>query len=41
MAYAKACEKQPSTMAAVLALEDSKVEEICASIKDGVVVVAA
>ena len=40
MAMQKACEKQPSTMAAVLALEDSKVEEICASIKDGVVVAA-
>ena len=37
MAMQKACEKQPSTMAAVLALEDSKVEEICASIKAGVV----
>ncbi len=40
MAMQKACEKQPSTMAAVLALEDSKVEEICASIKQGVVVAA-
>jgi len=39
MAMQKACEKQPSTMAAVLALEDSKVEEICASI-NGVVVAA-
>lgn len=35
-AMQKACEMQPSTMAAVLALPDEKVEEICASI-DGVV----
>lgn len=39
MAMQKACEKQPSTMAAVLGLEDKIVEEICASI-DGVVVPA-
>lgn len=39
MAMQKACEAQPSTMAAVLGLEDTKVEEICASI-DGVVVAA-
>jgi len=38
-AMQKACEKQPSTMAAVLGLEDAIVEEICASI-DGVVVPA-
>jgi len=38
-AMQKACEKNPSTMAAVLGLEDAKVEEICASI-DGVVVPA-
>lgn len=38
-AMQKACEMNPSTMAAVLGLEDSKVEEICASI-DGVVVAA-
>jgi [acyl-carrier-protein] S-malonyltransferase len=38
-AMQKACEKQPSTMAAVLGLEDAKVEEICASV-DGVVVPA-
>lgn len=31
-AMQKACEAQPSTMAAVLALPDEKVEEICASI---------
>lgn len=40
LAMQKACEVQPSTMAAVLGLEDSKVEEICASITDGVVVAA-
>jgi len=40
LAMQKACEIQPSTMAAVLGLPDSKVEEICASIKDEVVVPA-
>ena len=35
-AMQKACEAQPSTMAAVLALSDEKVEEICNSV-DGVV----
>jgi len=40
MAMQKACEVTPSTMAAVLALDDKKVEEICASIKDDVVVPA-
>ncbi len=40
MAMQKACEATPSTMAAILSLEDSKVEEICASIKDEVVVCA-
>ncbi|MFN3918333.1 MAG: ACP S-malonyltransferase [Flavobacteriales bacterium] len=39
MAMQKACEAQPSTMAAVLGLEDAKVEEICAGIS-GVVVPA-
>lgn len=39
LAMQKACEAEPSTMAAVLGLDDSKVEEICASISD--VVVAA
>lgn len=39
LAMQKACEKQPSTMAAVLGLEDSIVEEVCAQI-DGVVVPA-
>ncbi|MPM34532.1 Malonyl CoA-acyl carrier protein transacylase [bioreactor metagenome] len=33
----KACEKNPSTMAAILALPDDKVEEICAGIDDVVV----
>ncbi len=40
MAMQKACEIQPSTMAAVLGLDDAKVEEICASINDDVVVAA-
>lgn len=39
-AMQEACEKQPSTMAAVLGLDDTKVEEICASIKDEIVVPA-
>lgn len=34
LAMQKACELQPSTMAAVLALPDEKVEEICAEIDD-------
>lgn len=38
-AMQKACEIMPSTMAAVLGLEDNIVEEVCASI-DGVVVAA-
>jgi [acyl-carrier-protein] S-malonyltransferase len=38
-AMQKACELNPSTMAAVIALPDEKVEEICAGI-DGVVVCA-
>ncbi|QKG79370.1 ACP S-malonyltransferase [Tenuifilum thalassicum] len=37
MAMQKACEIQPSTMAAVLGLDDNKVEEICASIDEVVV----
>lgn len=42
-AMQKACEKQPSSMAAVLGLEDSKVEEICAAVSQetGEVVVPA
>jgi [acyl-carrier-protein] S-malonyltransferase len=39
MAMQKACEAEPSTMAAVLGLDDKVVEEACASI-DGVVVAA-
>ncbi|WP_100613329.1 ACP S-malonyltransferase [Confluentibacter citreus] len=39
LAMQKACDMQPSTMAAVLGLEDSIVEKICAS-TDGVVVAA-
>ena len=38
-AMQKACELKPSTMAAVLALADEKVEEICAGV-DGIVVCA-
>jgi len=40
MAMQKACEKNPSTMAAILGLDDKIVEEICASIKDEIVVAA-
>lgn len=39
LAMQKACEMEPSTMAAILGLEDNVVEEVCASI-DGVVVAA-
>ncbi|ALJ05231.1 ACP S-malonyltransferase [Pseudalgibacter alginicilyticus] len=39
LAMQKACEIKPSTMAAVLGLEDAKVEEVCASI-NGIVVAA-
>jgi [acyl-carrier-protein] S-malonyltransferase len=39
-AMQKACDQNPGTMAAVLGLDDSKVEEICASINDDVVVAA-
>ncbi len=39
-AMQKACELKPSTMAAILNLDDAKVEEICASITDEVVVAA-
>ena len=38
-AMQKACEVKPSTMAAVIALADEKVEEVCAGV-DGVVVAA-
>ena len=39
-AMQKACELQPGTMAAVVGAEDKVVEEVCASIKDKVVVAA-
>ncbi len=39
-AMQRACEINPSTMAAILGLEDAKVEEICAGITDEVVVAA-
>ncbi len=42
MAMQKACEAQPSTMAAIIGLPDEKVEEICAAINgEGSVVVSA
>lgn len=42
MAMQKACELQPSTMAAIIGLSDEKVEETCEKIsKEGEVVVAA
>ncbi len=40
LAMQKACEINPSTMAAVLGLDDKIVEEVCASITDEVVVAA-
>jgi [acyl-carrier-protein] S-malonyltransferase len=40
LAMQKACEINPSTMAAILGLEDAKVEEICKSISDEIVVAA-
>lgn len=39
LAMQKACEKEPSTMAAVLGLEDQVVEQVCSEI-DGIVVAA-
>ncbi|NVO08943.1 MAG: ACP S-malonyltransferase [Bacteroidales bacterium] len=36
-AMQKACEKEPSTMAAIIGLEDEKIEEICKSIDEIVV----
>ena len=39
LAMQEACEKEPSTMAAILGLEDEVIEDVCASI-DGVVVAA-
>ena len=42
MAMQKACEAQPSTMAAIIGLADEKVEEVCAGInREGHVVVPA
>lgn len=40
LAMQRACEINPSTMAAVLGLDDAKVEEICSEFKDEVVVAA-
>lgn len=40
LAMQKACELQPSTMAAIIALPDEKVEEICNSITDEICVAA-
>ena len=40
LAMQKACEQNPSTMAAILGLADEKVEEICNSINEEVVVAA-
>ena len=40
LAMQKACEAQPSTMAAILGIDDDKVVEICKSITDEVVVAA-
>ena len=42
MAMQKACEAAPSTMAAIIGLDDAKIEEICAGIsKEGNIVVPA
>jgi [acyl-carrier-protein] S-malonyltransferase len=40
LAMQKACEKNPSTMAAILGLDDKIVEEICAGIREEIVVAA-
>lgn len=40
MAMQRACEINPSTMAAILGLDDTKVEEVCASITEEIVVAA-
>jgi [acyl-carrier-protein] S-malonyltransferase len=37
MAMQKACEKKPSTMAAIIGLDDSVVEDVCSSISEVVV----
>ena len=39
-AMQKACEKNPSTMAAIIGLDDSTIEEVCKSITDEIVVPA-
>ena len=39
-AMQKACEENPSTMAAILGIEDTAVEAICASVKNEIVVAA-
>lgn len=39
-AMQEACEKNPGTMAAVIGLENKKIEEVCNSIKDEVVIAA-
>ena len=39
-AMQEACEKNPGTMAAVLGLDNEKIEQVCASIKDEVVIAA-
>ena len=40
MAMQKACEVQPSTMAAIIGLPDETIEQICAEVTEGVVVAA-
>lgn len=40
LAMQKACEKNPSTMAAILGLDDKMVEDICAGIREEIVVAA-
>lgn len=40
MAMQKACEKAPSTMAAIIGLPDEKVEELCASVVGETVILA-
>ncbi|MBI3512078.1 MAG: ACP S-malonyltransferase [Bacteroidetes bacterium] len=40
LAMQKACEAKPSTMAAVLGMEDAKVETICSSVENDIVVAA-
>ncbi len=40
LAMQRACETNPSTMAVVLGMDDQKIEEICASIKEEIVVPA-